>query len=281
MRLDPHALGVARRAPARGSVLVSATNGKTTTAAMAAAHPRARRRAARAQPRRREHGRRDRHGAADGGAAAWRDRRRARAVRGGRAVAGRGRGRAASRARCCSATCSATSSTATASSRRSPSAGRRDCNAEQLVLNADDPLIADLGRERPRALYFGRRGRLARAARDGARRRRQALPPLRRAVCVRRRLPRPPRPLPLPELRPDEARAGGHGARGGARRRARGALHAATPAGEARVTLGLPGLYNVYNALAAAALATALEVPLASIVPGSRARGPRSGAPRP
>src|SRR5208283_3807910 len=42
------------------------------------------------------------------------------------------------------------------------------------------------------------------------------------------------------------------------------------PAGEARVALALPGLYNVYNALAAAALATALEIPLAVIVAGLR-----------
>jgi UDP-N-acetylmuramyl tripeptide synthase len=41
-----------------------------------------------------------------------------------------------------------------------------------------------------------------------------------------------------------------------------------TPAGEADVRLGLPGLYNVYNALAAAALATALEVPLPGVVSG-------------
>jgi UDP-N-acetylmuramyl tripeptide synthase len=41
-----------------------------------------------------------------------------------------------------------------------------------------------------------------------------------------------------------------------------------TPAGEAEVALTLPGLYNVYNALAAAALASALEVPLEHIVAG-------------
>jgi lipid II isoglutaminyl synthase (glutamine-hydrolysing) len=41
-----------------------------------------------------------------------------------------------------------------------------------------------------------------------------------------------------------------------------------TRAGEAEVALGLPGLYNVYNALAAAALATALAVPLETIVTG-------------
>jgi UDP-N-acetylmuramyl tripeptide synthase len=41
-----------------------------------------------------------------------------------------------------------------------------------------------------------------------------------------------------------------------------------TPAGEADVELALPGLYNVYNALAAAALTSALGVPLADIVAG-------------
>ena len=35
-----------------------------------------------------------------------------------------------------------------------------------------------------------------------------------------------------------------------------------------RVELGLPGLYNVYNAVAAAALATALDVPLPEIAAG-------------
>jgi UDP-N-acetylmuramyl tripeptide synthase len=41
-----------------------------------------------------------------------------------------------------------------------------------------------------------------------------------------------------------------------------------TPAGAARVRLPLPGLYNVYNALGAAALTHALGVPLAEIVAG-------------
>jgi UDP-N-acetylmuramyl tripeptide synthase len=41
-----------------------------------------------------------------------------------------------------------------------------------------------------------------------------------------------------------------------------------TPAGAAEVALPLPGLYNVYNALAAAALACALEVPLEGILAG-------------
>ena len=41
-----------------------------------------------------------------------------------------------------------------------------------------------------------------------------------------------------------------------------------TPAGSARIELLLPGLYNVYNAVAAAALATALDVPLDEVVGG-------------
>jgi UDP-N-acetylmuramyl tripeptide synthase len=41
-----------------------------------------------------------------------------------------------------------------------------------------------------------------------------------------------------------------------------------TPGGEARVRLAIPGLYNVYNALAAAALALALKVPLEEAVAG-------------
>jgi UDP-N-acetylmuramyl tripeptide synthase len=41
-----------------------------------------------------------------------------------------------------------------------------------------------------------------------------------------------------------------------------------TPVGTARVSLPLPGLYNVYNALAAASLALALDVPLEEVVAG-------------
>ncbi len=50
-----------------------------------------------------------------------------------------------------------------------------------------------------------------------------------------------------------------------------------TPAGETSVALPLPGLYNVYNALAAAALATALEVELPSIVAGLQGTSPAFG----
>ena len=132
--------------------------------------------------------------------------------------------------------------------------------SSQLVLNADDPLVADLGRERAARTGDLLRGRGPGrgAAGDAARLRLQALPSLRRRVRLRRDLPRPSRPLPLPELR--AATAGSR--RCGARRieldgtRA-GELHASHPQGAAAVALPLPGLYNVYNALAAAALCRA------------------------
>ena len=82
----------------------------------------------------------------------------------------------------------------------------------EFALCADDPLIADLGpRPRPapaRGRHLLRhRGPEPGAAGAPARPRRQALPPLRRAVRLRPRLRRPPRPLQLPELRRRPARA--------------------------------------------------------------------------
>jgi UDP-N-acetylmuramyl tripeptide synthase len=50
-----------------------------------------------------------------------------------------------------------------------------------------------------------------------------------------------------------------------------------TPAGEDAVRLALPGLYNVYNALAATALATALAVPFESVLAGLRDTRPAFG----
>jgi UDP-N-acetylmuramyl tripeptide synthase len=50
-----------------------------------------------------------------------------------------------------------------------------------------------------------------------------------------------------------------------------------TPAGSAAVALPLPGLYNVYNALAAAALTHRLGAPLADIAAGLAAVAPAFG----
>jgi lipid II isoglutaminyl synthase (glutamine-hydrolysing) len=138
----------------------------------------------------------------------------------------------------------------------------------QLVLNADDPLLADLGREHPHAVYFGVEDDalalpgMAHAA-DAKHCRRCGAPYAFDAVylghlghyhcssCGQTR--------PLPAVTATDVRLEGVRA---ARFRLR------TPAGEAEIQLALPGLYNVYNALAAAALATALEIPLATIAAG-------------
>jgi lipid II isoglutaminyl synthase (glutamine-hydrolysing) len=143
-----------------------------------------------------------------------------------------------------------------------------DLQTEQLVLNADDPLIADLGRERPGTLYFGVEddslalAGMAHAA-DAKHCRRCGAPYVFEAIylghlghyhcpsCGQRR--------PAPSVTASEVVLEGV-------RAAHFKLR--TPRGEARVNLALPGLYNVYNALAAAALATALEVPLANVVAG-------------
>ncbi len=143
-----------------------------------------------------------------------------------------------------------------------------DLHAQRLVLNADDPLIADLGRERPQTLYFGVEddslalAGMAHAA-DAKHCRRCGAPYVFESIylghlghyhcesCGQRR--------PQPSVSAREVTLEGV-------RAARFTLH--TPAGEAEVRLALPGLYNVYNALAAAALATTLEVPLQNIVAG-------------
>ena len=138
-----------------------------------------------------------------------------------------------------------------------------------LVLNADDPLIADLGRRREGSVYFGLEDPgaatgepLAHAADSthcancGAayRYRHVYLAHLGDYQC-----PGCGRTRPAPAV---AARAvaldGMHGASFALR----------TPGGELGVRTALPGLYNVYNALGAAALATALGVAPATIAQG-------------
>ncbi len=138
----------------------------------------------------------------------------------------------------------------------------------QLVLNADDPLIADLGREREGVTYFG--------VADDA----MALPQMQHAAdskhcrrcghayvydavylghLGRYRCPQCGQTRPEPEVVAERVTL--HGTRG-----ATVALR--TPEGTATLELPLPGLYNVYNALAATALCRALGVPLEEIVAG-------------
>ena len=149
----------------------------------------------------------------------------------------------------------------------------------QLVLNADDPLVADLGRVRGRrAVVLRRRGRRRRPQRAPARLGLQALPPLRPRLRLRGRLHGPPRPLPLPQLRQPPPRARGGRRVGAAARHPLRRLHAArADQGSTRVELPLPGLYNVYNALGAAALCLSLGVELPTIAAGLGAVEPAFG----
>jgi UDP-N-acetylmuramyl tripeptide synthase len=138
----------------------------------------------------------------------------------------------------------------------------------RLVCNADDPLVADLGRERPGVVYYGVDDHslalegMAHAA-DAKHCRRCGAPYEFEVVylghlghyhcpsCGQRR----PSPTVLARSVTLE---GVRSAR----------FRLSTPEGDADVKLSLPGLYNVYNALAAAALAVALEIPLTDVVEG-------------
>jgi lipid II isoglutaminyl synthase (glutamine-hydrolysing) len=142
-----------------------------------------------------------------------------------------------------------------------------------FVLNADDPLIADLGRDReerprPGVTYFG--------IEDP----RQALPELQHAHDAKhcRRCGQPyayerafvghlghyscpscGASRPAPEIAATEIELEGmQGSR----------LSVRTPSGDLDLKLPLPGLYNVYNALAAIAAALALDVKLESVRSG-------------
>jgi lipid II isoglutaminyl synthase (glutamine-hydrolysing) len=149
----------------------------------------------------------------------------------------------------------------------------------QLVLNADDPLVADLGvgAADGRVSTFG--------VEDDA----VALPGLPHATDAKhcRRCGRPyvydtvflghlgryhcptgDSVRPVPDVAAEDVVLDGV-------RAARFTLR--TPEGRAPVTLPLPGLYNVYNALGAAALCRALGVPLPRIAAGLSAVSPAFG----
>ncbi len=148
----------------------------------------------------------------------------------------------------------------------------------KLVLNADDPLIADLGREHSDTLYFGvedpavaSAGGLTHAS-DSKRCRRCGAAYTYAQVyiahlgvyscpgCGRRR--------PAPAVSAHHVSLDG----------LRGAsFELRTPLGSAVARIALPGLYNVYNALAAAALASALKIEPATIVAGLAAAVPVFG----
>jgi lipid II isoglutaminyl synthase (glutamine-hydrolysing) len=138
----------------------------------------------------------------------------------------------------------------------------------QLVCNADDPLVADLGRDRPGVIYYGVEddslalAGMAHAA-DAKHCRRCGAPYEFEVVYLGHlghyRCPACGQRRPSPTVCARAVRLEGV-------RSAR--LRLCTPEGQAEVKLELPGLYNVYNALAAAALAVALQIPLSEIVEG-------------
>ena len=135
----------------------------------------------------------------------------------------------------------------------------------RFVLNADDPLVADLGRERSGVTYFG--------VEDDS----QALPGMQHAAdskhcrncghayeyeaiylghLGRYRCPNCGRTRPQPHVAATRVELEGmKGSRFTLR----------TPHGELAVRLPLPGLYNVYNAVAAAATVLELGVPLTTL----------------
>jgi UDP-N-acetylmuramyl tripeptide synthase len=145
-----------------------------------------------------------------------------------------------------------------------------------LVLNADDPLIADLGRDTD-AVYFGvEDDGMAYAelqhASDSKHCRRCGHPyiydaaylaHLGRYHCANCGARRPDPTVAATDVRLDGIRAA--------------AFTLRTAGGEARVDLPLPGLYNVYNALGAAALCLRLGAPLDAVVAGLESVAPAFG----
>jgi len=140
----------------------------------------------------------------------------------------------------------------------------------RLVLNADDPLIADLGRERAHVVTFG--------VADDA----MALPQMQHAAdskhcrrcghayayeaiylghLGRYRCPQCGARRPDPDVVATGVRLNGT-------REASFTLRIVGSADAAEITLPLPGLYNVYNALGAAALCHVLGVPFDAIAAG-------------
>ena len=134
-----------------------------------------------------------------------------------------------------------------------------------FVLNADDPLVADLGRERKDVTYFGLEDDtqalpgLQHAA-DSKHCRNCGAPYVYDAVYLghlgRYRCPNCGRERPRPQVAATRVRL--EGMKGSE-------VELRTPEGELAFRLPLPGLYNVYNAVAATATALGLGVPLSTV----------------
>ena len=147
----------------------------------------------------------------------------------------------------------------------------------RLVLNADDPLVADLGRDRAGVTYFGvQDDAMALAgmahASDSKHCRRCGAPYVYDAIYMghlgRYHCPNGDGPRPEPGVWATDIVLDGT-------RSAAFQLHIGEH--HARVALPLPGLYNVYNALGAAALTHALGASLEAIVAGLATTRPAFG----
>jgi lipid II isoglutaminyl synthase (glutamine-hydrolysing) len=146
--------------------------------------------------------------------------------------------------------------------------GSAAASGTRLVLNADDPLIADLGRDAASVSYFG--------VEDPS----VAIPEMQHASdskhCRRcgaayvydviylghlgvYRCPSCGAERPAPAVAAEHVSLDGTSG---------SSFELVTPAGRSRVELPLPGLYNVYNALGAAALCLSLDVGLDAVVAG-------------
>jgi len=138
----------------------------------------------------------------------------------------------------------------------------------RLVLNADDPLVADLGRGAGSISYFGVQDEAVampemQHASDSKHCRRCGAAYSYEAIYLghlgRYRCPSCGQERPVPSVAAEHIELDGtRGAR----------FQLRTPAGSTEVSLPLPGLYNVYNALAAAALCLVLDVPLEQVAAG-------------
>jgi len=141
-------------------------------------------------------------------------------------------------------------------------------DASRLVFNADDPQLAGTGTARPGSVAFGLDDpRVARSSLQHAADSKYCLTcgaPLQYAAayvghlgdfrCPNGHQARPPLDVAAREIELEGLE--------------RAAFLLVTPEGERRVELSLPGLYNVYNALAAAALTRALGTSLDEIAAG-------------
>ncbi len=138
----------------------------------------------------------------------------------------------------------------------------------RLVLNADDPLVADLGRNSPHVSYFGIEDPSIalpemQHASDSKHCRRCGAAYAYQTVYLghlgRYRCPNCGQERPQPVVSAEEIVLEGTRA---------ASFRLRTPRGDALVRLPLPGLYNVYNALAAAALCLELDIQLDAVVDG-------------